>query len=63
MTPSAKTAITVLTGFGLRDFLRKHRKAAWIIVALVVANEIRGLVVVYAIIKAWWEAGAVGMPL
>lgn len=63
MTPSVKTALTVMTGFGLRDFLKRHKKAAWIIAALVIANEIRGLVVVYAVVKAWWEAGAVGMPL
>jgi hypothetical protein len=59
----AKTALTVSTGYGLKDFLRKHKTAAWLIIALVIANEIRGLAVVYAVVKAWWDNGAVWMPL
>lgn len=51
----AKLGGMALTGFGLRDFLKRHKKAAWIIVALVVANEIRGLAVVYAVVRAWFE--------
>lgn len=49
-----KTALTLTTGIGLRAFLKRHKKAAWIIIALVVLNEIRGLAVVYAVVKAWW---------
>jgi hypothetical protein len=48
-----KTALVLTTGIGLRAFLKKHKRAAWIIVALVVLNEIRGLAVVYALVKAW----------
>jgi hypothetical protein len=47
-------ALTLSTGFGLRDLLQRHKTAAWIIVALVVANEIRGIALVYAILRAWW---------
>jgi len=42
-------------GIGLKDFLTRHKKAAWIIVALVVLNEIRGLAVVYAVVKAMFQ--------
>lgn len=49
-----KTALALTTGFGLRAFLKRHKRAAWIIVALVVLNEIRGLAVVYAVVKAWF---------
>ncbi len=35
------------------SFLKRHKKAAWIIAALVIANEIRGLLVVSAILWAW----------
>jgi hypothetical protein len=48
-----KTTLALTTGFGLRAFLKKHKRAAWIIIALVVLNEIRGLAVVYAVVKAW----------
>jgi hypothetical protein len=52
-----KAALTISTGFGLRDFLKRHKTAAWIIVALVIANEIRGMAVVYAILRQWgWFA-------
>ena len=50
----ARSALTLSTGFGLRDYLKRHKKAAWVIVALIVANEIRGIAVVYAIVAAWW---------
>lgn len=49
-----KTALTLTTGFGLKDFIKRHKMAAGLIVALVIANEIRGLAVVYAVVKAWW---------
>jgi hypothetical protein len=58
-----KTALTVSTGYGFRDFVKKHKKYAYLIGALIVLNEIRGLAVVYAVVKAWWDNGAVGMPL
>jgi hypothetical protein len=48
-----KTTLALTTGYGLRAFLKKHKRAAWIIIALVVLNEIRGLAVVYAVVKAW----------
>jgi hypothetical protein len=48
-----KTTLALTTGYGLRAFLKRHKKAAWVIVALVVLNEIRGLAVVYAVVKAW----------
>ena len=51
---AAKIGGMALTGWGIRDFLKRNKKAAWIIVAVVVANEIRGLAVVYAIVKAWF---------
>ena len=51
-----KGFVAISTGWGIRDFLKRHKKAAWLVVALVVANEIRGLAVVYAVVKAWWEA-------
>lgn len=46
-----KAALTISTGFGLRDFLKRHKKAAWIVIALVILNEIRGLAVVVAVVK------------
>ena len=49
-----KIALTATTGLGLRDYLKRHKKAAWIIVTLVVLNEIRGLLVVGAILKGWF---------
>jgi hypothetical protein len=51
----AKTAQTFSTGFGLKEYLKKHKTAAGLIIALVIANEIRGLMVVGAIVKAWWS--------
>lgn len=51
----AKTALTFSTGFGLKEYLKKHKTAAGLIIALVIANEIRGLMVVGAIVKAWWS--------
>jgi hypothetical protein len=51
-----KAALTFSTGFGLRDFLARHKTAAWIIIAVVIANEIRGIAVVYAIVSAWWNS-------
>lgn len=48
-------ALTLSTGFGLRGFIRRHKKAAWVIIALVVANEIRGIAVVSAILWAWFK--------
>lgn len=51
----ARTALTLSTGFGLRDFLKRHKKAAWVIITLVVLNEIRGLAVVYAVLMAWFK--------
>jgi hypothetical protein len=50
-----RTALTFSTGFGLRDYLKRHKKAAWLIIALVIANEIRGLAVVSAIVWAWFK--------
>jgi hypothetical protein len=47
------TIVAFSTGFGLRDYLKRHKKAAWVIIALVIANELRGIAVVYAIVKAW----------
>ena len=49
-----RTTLTFATGFGLREYLKRHKKAAWLIVALVVLNEIRGLAVVYAVVRAWF---------
>lgn len=49
-----KTAFTFTTGFGLRAFLKRHKTAAWIIVALIIANEVRGIAVVYVILREWW---------
>lgn len=46
-----RTALTLTTGIGLKAFLKRHKTAAWLIVALVVLNEIRGLAVVWAIIR------------
>ena len=51
----AKTALTFSTGFGLREYLKRNKTAAWLIIALVVANEIRGVMVVGAVVKAWWS--------
>jgi hypothetical protein len=50
-----RTALTYTTGFGLREYLKRHKKAAWVIIALVIANEIRGLAVVSAIVWAWFK--------
>ena len=36
----------------IRSFFRNHKKAAWGITALIVANEIRGLIVVGLFLKA-----------
>lgn len=49
------TALTFSTGFGLRDFLKRHKKAAWVIITLVILNEIRGLAVVLAILWGWFK--------
>lgn len=53
LTRIGKTALTVTTGFGLREFLKRHKTAAGFIIALVVLNEIRGLAVVWAILREW----------
>jgi hypothetical protein len=50
-----KTALALTTGFGLRAFVKRHKRLAWVIIALVVLNEIRGLAVVSAIAWAWWQ--------
>ena len=36
-------------------FARVGKSASWVIVALIVANEIRGLAVVSAILWAWYK--------
>ena len=53
----SKTALTLTTGFGLREFLKRHKTAAGIILAIVILNEIRGIAVVWAIIRetGWAE--------
>jgi hypothetical protein len=43
-----------LTGIGLKETLKRHKRAAWLIVALVILNEIRGMAVVFAVVKAWF---------
>ena len=35
--------------------LKRHKQAAWLIIALVIANEIRGVAVVSAIVWAWFK--------
>lgn len=48
-------ALTFSTGFGIRDFLKRHKKATRVIIALVILNEIRGIVVVSTILWAWFK--------
>ena len=48
-----KAALAVSTGYGFRAFVKRHKKYAYLIGALIVLNEIRGLAVVYAVVKAW----------
>ena len=43
---------TLKKAAGLLDYLKRHKKAAWVIIGLVVLNEIRGLIVVYAVVVA-----------
>jgi hypothetical protein len=50
-----KTTLALTTGYGLRAFLKRHKKAAWVIVALVVLNELRGIAVVGTILWAWFK--------
>jgi hypothetical protein len=49
----ARTALTLTTGFGLREFLKRHKAAAGIIITLVILNEIRGIAVVWTILRQW----------
>ena len=49
-----KAALAVSTGYGFRAFVKRHKKATYLIIAVVVLNEIRGLAVVYAVVKAWF---------
>ena len=50
-----KSVLTLTTGIGLRDLIKRNKGATALIIILVVANEIRGLMVVGAIVKAWWQ--------
>lgn len=36
----------------VRNLISRHKKASWIVLGLLVANEIRGIIVVSAILKA-----------